>query len=46
MAAFSLATQVLWARHLGSLTGWSSLPSYWGETLTARDLWELLENLA
>ena len=42
--AFSLATQVLWARHLGSLTGWSSLPSYWGETLTARDLWELLEN--
>jgi len=42
--AFSLATQALWARHLGSLTGWSALPAYWGETLTARDLWELWEN--
>jgi hypothetical protein len=42
--AFSLATNGLWALHLRQLTGWSSLPSYWGETLTARDLWELLEN--
>ena len=42
--AFSLGTHVLWALHLQALTGWSSLPSYWGELLTARDLWELLEN--
>jgi hypothetical protein len=42
--AFSLSTNVLWALHLRRLTGWSSLPSFWGETLTARDLWELLEN--
>lgn len=41
---FSVATQGFWALHLRRLTGWSSLPSYWGETLTARDLWELLEN--
>ncbi len=41
---FSLSTDVLWALHLKRLTGWSSLPSFWGETLTARDLWELLEN--
>jgi hypothetical protein len=26
------------------LTGWSGLPNYWGEMLTARDLWELMEN--
>jgi hypothetical protein len=42
--AFSLLTNVLWALHLRSLTGWSGLPNYWGELLTARDLWELLEN--
>ena len=42
--AFSLGTHVLWALHLKALIGWSSLPSYWGELLTARDLWELLEN--
>ena len=42
--AFSLLTSSLWAVHLGGLTGWSSLPNYWGELLTARDLWELLEN--
>jgi len=42
--AFSLSTSVLWALHLGRLTGWSSLPNYWGELLTARDLWELRVN--
>jgi len=42
--AFSLSTSVLWAMHLRSLTGWSALPSYWGEMLTARDLWELAVN--
>ena len=41
---FSLLTNVLWAGHLKRLTGWSALPSYWGEMLTARDLWELMEN--
>ena len=42
--AFSLLTNVLWALHLRSLTGWSSLANYWGEMLTARDLWELMGN--
>jgi hypothetical protein len=42
--AFSLLSNVLWALHLSRLTGWSSLPNYWGELLTARDLWEMLEN--
>ena len=42
--AFYLLTNVLWAVHLTRLAGWSSLPSYWGELLTVRDLWELLEN--
>lgn len=42
--AFSLLTSVLWALHLRGLTGWSALPDYWGELLTSRDLWELLEN--
>jgi len=42
--AFSLLSNVLWALHLSRLTGWSSLPNYWGELLTARDLMELLEN--
>lgn len=42
--AFSLCTDLLWVLHLKALTGWSSLPNYWGETLNARDLWELLEN--
>lgn len=41
---FALATDGLWVLHLGRLIGWSSLPSYWGETLTGRDVWELLEN--
>jgi hypothetical protein len=42
--AFALLSGTLWALHLARLTGWSSLPNYWGELLTARDLWELLEN--
>ena len=42
--AFSFLGNVLWALHLRSLTGWSSLPNYWGELLTARDLWELVVN--
>jgi hypothetical protein len=42
--AFSLCSNILWALHLKHLTGWSALPSYWGEMLTARDLWELVEN--
>ena len=33
--AFSLLSNVLWALHLSRLTGWSSLPNYWGELLTA-----------
>lgn len=43
-AAFFLLTNVFWAMHLKGLAGWSSLPNYWGELLTARDLWELMEN--
>jgi hypothetical protein len=43
-AAFFLTTNISWALHLRSLAGWSSLPNYWGELLTARDLWELVEN--
>nr|WP_320132025.1 hypothetical protein [uncultured Holophaga sp.] len=34
----------LWATHLRKLTGHSTLPHYWGERLTARDLHELLVN--
>ena len=43
-AAFFLLSNVFWAIHLKALTAWSSLPNYWGELLTTRDLWELLEN--
>jgi len=38
---FALVPQLLWSLHLSSLTGWSALPSYWGEMLTGRDVWEL-----
>jgi hypothetical protein len=41
---FFLFSNVFWALHLRGLAGWSSLPNYWGELLTARDLWELVEN--
>ena len=43
-AAFFLLSNVFWAIHLKSLAGSSSLPNYWGELLTVRDLWELVEN--
>jgi len=33
-----------WAGHLRRAAGWSALPSHWGESLSARDLWELWEN--
>lgn len=42
--AFFLATSGLFASHLMRLAGWSALPSHWGDYLTARDLWELLEH--
>jgi hypothetical protein len=42
--AFALATGTLWSLHLRGLAGWSALPSYWGEILTRRDLWELAVN--
>jgi len=33
-----------WAGHLRRAAGWSALPSHWGEQITARDIWELVEN--
>jgi len=33
-----------WAGHLRRAAGWSALPSHWGESLSARDIWELVEN--
>ncbi len=49
-AAFQLITGFVWARHLRGFAGFSSspggsaLPNNWGEHLTARDIWELMEN--
>lgn len=47
MAAWALL-QVLpatfWAQHLRAKAGWSALPAYWGEQLSARDAWELVVN--
>ena len=49
-AAFQLLTSFVWARHLRSFTGFagspgaSALPNNWGEHLTAKDIWELMEN--
>jgi hypothetical protein len=42
--AFEALTRSAWVSHLRALTGQSALPSYWGELLTARDLWELAVN--
>lgn len=42
--AFDALSGTAWALHLKELAGWSALPNYWGELLTARDVWELLEN--
>ena len=33
-----------WAGHIRRAAGWSALPSHWGESLNARDIWELWEN--
>ena len=33
-----------WAGHLRRAAGWSALPNHWGESLSARDVWELWEN--
>lgn len=41
---FDALSGTAWALHLEGLARWSALPSYWGELLTARDVWELLEN--
>jgi len=41
---FQVLSSTLWALHLKRLVGWSSLPSYWGEQLTARDVWEIAVN--
>ena len=43
-ALFFLGTHLFWALHLRGLAGWSALPNYWGELLTARDLFEMAEN--
>lgn len=49
-AAFQLLTSFVWARHLAGFAGFagspggSALPNNWGEHLTARDIWELMEN--
>ena len=42
--AFDALAGTAWALHLKGLAQWSALPNYWGELLTARDVWELLEN--
>lgn len=41
---FQSLTSLGWAHHLRRLTGSSSLPTYWGEFITSRDVWELLEH--
>jgi hypothetical protein len=33
-----------WAGHIRRAAGWSALANHWGESLSARDLWELWEN--
>ncbi len=49
-AAFQVLTSVAWARHLLGFAkfpgspGGSALPNNWGEHLTAKDIWELMEN--
>lgn len=42
--AFFLATSTSFASHLKHLAGWSALPAHWGDYLTSRDPWELLEH--
>jgi hypothetical protein len=43
-AAFQTLTSLSWTEHLGAKLGNSSLANNWGELLTARDLWEIMEN--
>jgi len=42
--AFEACTSAAWAVHIQRLAGHSALPSYWGELLTVRDIWELAVN--
>ena len=42
--AFEALTSAAWTAHIQALAGHSALPSYWGELLTARDIWELTVN--
>ena len=48
--AFQLLTSFVWANHLRGFAGFagtpggSALPNNWGEHLTAKDIWELVEN--
>ena len=41
---FQILSSSLWAQHLRHLAGWSALPTFWGEQLSARDVWELVVN--
>lgn len=41
---FQAVVSWAWAQHLRGLAGPSSLPAYWGEQLTARDIWEMVVN--
>lgn len=49
-AAFQVLTSFAWAWHLRGFAGFagspggSALPNNWGEHLTAKDIWELMEN--
>lgn len=43
-AAFQLLTALSWAAHLRAVIGNSSIANNWGELLTARELWEIMEN--
>jgi hypothetical protein len=43
-AAFQALTTLSWAAHLKAKLGNSSLADNWGELLTARDVWEIMEN--
>ncbi len=42
--AFQVLTSLAWAVHLRALAGSSSMPTYWGEFLTSRDIWEMLQH--
>jgi len=42
--AFQVLTTLSWVTHLKTRLGNSSLANNWGELLTARDVWEIMEN--